>query len=225
MSSDPVGGYILFPTTLTRADLIAVTLKAMELASGEFEVLLPEDGFPRLPEDGYPLRTVEPPERALALLAQEESGVIAGKGLKGAETYWFEPVIASYPLVTLWVEPMALYDDKWPEHIDFFVKRWLQLCEQGQAVFGYFSPFSFMFERDYLQDKILPAFHGGSVRDLLEQITPGWLLYLGSELAERWRQEQMPTPSPILISQDLSSGAHFFRTSRNVAEASLSILH
>ena len=87
MSSDPVGGYTLFPSTLTRADLIEVTLKAMELEPDEFQVGLPEDGFPRFPSEGYPLRTEEPPERALALLSQEECGVIEGKGsISGLKT-------------------------------------------------------------------------------------------------------------------------------------------
>ncbi|BCL79164.1 hypothetical protein ccbrp13_16290 [Ktedonobacteria bacterium brp13] len=48
------------------------------------------------------MRIEEPPERALALLAQEESGVIEGKGIKSPETYWFEPVVNSYPTVTIW---------------------------------------------------------------------------------------------------------------------------
>jgi hypothetical protein len=178
MSSDPIGGYTLFPTTLTRTGLIAMTLKAMELVPDEFEVLLPRDGSPRLPEEGFPYRTEESPARALELLAQEESGVIEGKSLRGAETFWFEPAIASYPVVTFWVEPMAMYYHKWPEDVDLFARRWLQLCVQGQAVFGYFSPFAFMFERDYLEEQILPALQGGSVRDLLEQIMPSWLIYL-----------------------------------------------
>ncbi len=104
MSRDPVGGYILFPPALSRAELITVTLQAMEPGPDEFEVRLPEeDGLPRIPADGYPFRIEEPPEHALALQAQEESGVIEGKGSKSAETYWFEPMVASYPVVDIWV--------------------------------------------------------------------------------------------------------------------------
>jgi hypothetical protein len=225
MSSDPIGGYILFPAALARADLIAVTLKAMELAPDEFEVRLPEeDGTPLIPEEGFPFRTEEPPERALALLAQEKGGVIQGRASKGAEIFWFEPTIASYQPIDVWVDPIAMYYERDPEWVDLFAKRWLQLCEQGQAVFGYFCPFFFMFERDYLQEKILPVFQNGTVRDILEEIEPSWLVFLGSELAERWRQEQSPLYTPLLDSQDLPSGAHFFRISLGVQEAALSTL-
>lgn len=223
MSSDPVGGYILFPSMLTRADLIAVALKAMRLTPDEFQVRLFEGGSPCFPDAGYPFRTEEPPERALTLLAQEECGVIEGRGLKSPETYWFEPVVTSYPVVTIWVVDRAMRYDQRPKEIEDFVVRWLQLCEQGQAVFGYFCLFGFMFEREYLEDKILPAFQSSDTRHFLEQIMPSWLIYLGPELAERWRQEKRPSPSPLQISQDLPSGAHFFRTSLGVFESSLSV--
>ena len=224
MSSDVVGGYILFPPTLKRTELIALTLKALELGPDEFQVRLPEDGFPRFSGEGYPFRTEESPERALMLLAQEESGVIEGKGLKSPETYWFEPVAASYPVLTVWVVDQAMSYDRRPNEIENFVVRWLQLCEEGHAVLGYFCPFDFMLEREYLQEKILPSLESGSVRDLLAQITPGWLIYLGPELAERWRHEKRPEPSPLLASQDLPSGAQFLRASSGVPESSLSVL-
>ncbi|BCL80905.1 hypothetical protein ccbrp13_33700 [Ktedonobacteria bacterium brp13] len=223
MSYDPVGGYVLFPPTLARVDLIAVTLKAMELGLDEFEVLLPEDGLPLFPSEGFPVLPGGSSEQAVEHLAQEESGVIEGKGTKSSEIYWFEPRAASYPVVTVWVEPRAINYEKRPEKVEHFVERWLQLCEQGQAVFGYFSPFGFMFERDYLEETILPVFQNGTARQFLEEITPSWLIYLGPELAERWRQEQTPLPSPLQISQDLSSGAHFLRASPGVESSSLSV--
>ena len=216
MSSDPVGGYILFPATLTRADLIAVILESMELAPDEFEVRLPEeDGFPRLPEDGFPFRTEEPVEYALDLLAQEESGVLVGRGSKIAETFWLEPMIATYQPVTIWVSATAMRYSRSSDAVEFFATRWLHLCEKGKAVFGYFTPFSFMFEREYLRDTILPALQKGDL-SRLQNADINWLIYLGPELAERWRQEQTPFPSPPLISQDLPSGAHFFRTRTSV---------
>jgi hypothetical protein len=224
MSSDPVGGYTLFSSTLSRADLIAVTMKAMELGPDEFLVRLAEDGFPRFSHEGYPFRTEEPPDRALTLLAQEESGVIEGQGPKSAETYWFEPAAASNPVVTVWIEESALRYDERPKEVEHFVERWLQLCEQGQAVFGYICPFDFMFEREHLEEKILPAYQDSKVWHLLEQMTPSWLIYLGPELAERWREEQCPSPSPLQISQELPSGAQFLRTSLGIAESSLSVL-
>lgn len=224
MSSDPIGGYILFPSILARADLIVITLKAMELAPDEFEVRLPEDEYPLFPEEGFPFRTEEPPERALSLLAQEKGGVIKGTGLKSGEIFWFEPVIASYQPIEVWAEERAMEYNKWPQEIDFFVTRWLQFCEQGQAIFGYFSPFYFKFAHDYLEEKILPAFLHGTARDFLKQIEPCWLVYLGRELTERWRLEQKPLYSPLLLSQDLPSGAHFFRTSLDLFDASSSIL-
>jgi hypothetical protein len=224
MSSDPIGGYILFPADLARADLIAITLKAMELAPDEFEVRLPEDGIPLLPEEGFPFRTEEPPERALALLAQEPSGVIQGRDSKGAEIFWFEPPIEAYQPIEIWVNPLAMYYEEDPDWVDFFAKRWLQLCEQGQAVFGSFSPFFFKSERDYMKEKIMPVFQNGKVLDFLIQIEPSWLVYLGSELAEHWRQEQRPTYSPVVTSQDLPSGTHFFRTSLGVQGSALSTL-
>ncbi len=217
MSSDPVGGYILFPPTLSRADLIAVTLRTMELIPDEFEVRLPdEDGLPRTGADGYPFRTEEPPERALTLLAKEESGLIEGKASKSAETYWFEPIVASYPVINLWVTNRAMYYNERSEEIEAFVIRWLHLCEQGQAVFGYFSPFGFMYERDYVEDRILPPLQDEDLNQLLKANNANWLIYLGPELAERWRQEQTPFPSSPSVSQDLPSGAHFFRTSTSV---------
>jgi hypothetical protein len=224
MSYDPVGGYVLFPPTLTRADVITVTLKAMELGPDRFEILLPEDGFPRFPHEGFPVLAEEPSEEAIAHLTREESGVVEGKGAQSFETYWFEPVAASYPVVTCWIEPRALDHEKRPTETESFVKRWLQLCEQGQAAFGYFSPFGFMFEREYLEEKILPALQNDTARQLLEQITPSWLLYLGPELAERWRQEGKPSPSPLLTSENLPSGAHFLRASSGVEDSAFSVL-
>ncbi|MBV9671260.1 MAG: hypothetical protein JO076_00340, partial [Verrucomicrobia bacterium] len=137
--SDLVGGYLLFPSTLRRVDLIAITLQAMELGPGEFEVKLPEDGQPRTATDGYPFRTEEPPEQALALLAQEESGVIEGKESRISEVFWFEPPIASCPVINLWVADRAMRYGERPQEIESFVKRWLHLCEQGKAMLGYFS--------------------------------------------------------------------------------------
>jgi hypothetical protein len=222
MGGNMVGGYLIFPSSLTRADLIAVTLKAMELEPDEFEARLPDDGYPRFPSDGFPFRTEQPPARALALLAQEESGVINGKGSKSPETYWFEPAIESHPLVTCWVYDTAMIYDTRPNEVDNYAGRWLQLCEQGQALFGYFGPFEHMFDRDFLEEKIWPAFKSGDARLVLKAVTPSWLMYLGSERAERWRQDEKPSPSPLLVSQDLPSGAHFFRTTLDVSESSLS---
>ena len=156
------------------------------------------------------------------MLAQEESGVINGKGSKSSEIYWFEPAIESYPLVTSWVYDNAMIYDKRPNEVENFVSRWLQLCEQGQALFGYFAPFEHMFDRDHLEENVWPIFKGGDARLILAQVMPSWLIYLGSELAERWRQEQKPSPSPLLVSQDLPSDAHFFRTALNVFDSSLS---
>ncbi len=212
---DFVGGYILFPPTLSRTNLITLTLQAMELGPEEFEVRLPEDGLPRTATDGYPFRTEQPPERALALLAQEESGVIEGKGAKISEVFWFEPTAASYPVINLWVADRAMRYGERPQEIESFTERWLHLCEQGKAVLGYFSLFGFMSERDYLEDQILPALQHGDLPQLLKG-RGNWLIYLGPELAELWRQEQTPFPSLPLISQDLPSGAHFFRTKTSV---------
>ncbi len=223
MSANMVGGYVIFPSTLARADLITVTLKSMELGPEEFQVGLPDDGFPRLPSEGFPLRHEEPLERALILLAQEESGVIEGEGSKSPEIYWFEPAIESHPLVTFWVYDNAMIYDERPKEVESFVVRWLQLCEQGQALFGYFGPFEHMFDREYLEEKVWPILQSGDARRLLEQVRPSWLIYLGPELAERWRQELRPSPSPLQVSQDLPSGAHFFRTTREVFESSPSM--
>jgi hypothetical protein len=61
MSPGPVGGYTVFPATLTRAELIAVTLEALELVPeevkaqvfeehDEWESLLPEHSPPGHPD-------------------------------------------------------------------------------------------------------------------------------------------------------------------------------
>ena len=221
MSYDPVGGYVVFPSTLARADVIAVTVRTMELGPDEFEILLPGEDSPPFPDD-FPSRANEPFEQAVVHLAQVESWAIENKAITRSETYWFEPPAASYPVVTIWVVDRAINSKTHPAETERFVERWLQLCEQGQAVFGYFCPFGFMFEREYLEEKILPVFQRGTVRQFLDEIMPSWLIYQGPELAERWRQEQRPLPSPLLVSQDLPSGAHFLRTSEDVNKSSLS---
>ena len=104
-----------------------------------------------------------------------------------------------------------MYYPEQADYVESFVRRWPQLCEQGQAVFGYFSPFEYMFERDYLKERIVPALQRGDLAELMSTDI-NWLIYLGPDLAQRWRQEQTPFPSPPLISQKLPSGAHFFRT-------------
>lgn len=209
MSSGPVGGYILFPSTLAKADLIAITLHAMELAPDEFDVGLYDEGV--YSEDGYPFRAEEPLERALMLLAQEEGGLIDGKGGKSAEDYWFEPPVATYQPITIWVTNSAVRRPERVDYVESLAQRWPQLCEQGQAVFGYFCSFEHMFDRDYLVEKIVPALQQGDLAKLMNTDI-NWLIYLGPDLAQRWRQEQTPFPSPPVISQELPSGAHFFRT-------------
>jgi hypothetical protein len=73
-----------------------------------------------------------------------------------------------------------------------------------------------MDERDYVESRILPPLQNEDLNQLLEANDANWLVYLGPELAERWRQEQMPLPFTPLDSQDLPSGAHFFRTRTEV---------
>jgi hypothetical protein len=216
MSRDPVGGYTVFPATLTRADLIAVTLEALERAPEEVQAQVFHDDEYSLPDYGYPLRTVD-----LAVLAEKKSGVLEVD--RGTTTIWFEPAAGSYPLATFWVYWRIMVYENYPEKVDSFARRWLQLCEQGKALFGYFSPYGHMFERDCLLEEVLPAFEDGSVTGLLNAITPSWLIYFGHDLAERWRQAERPTPSPTLISQDLPSGAHFIRAGLDVFESQNSV--
>ena len=209
MSDSPVGGYILFPSTLAKADLITATLQAMELASEEFEIRLYDEG--KYSEEVYPFRTEDSPERALELLVQEEIGMIKGEGGKGAEIYLFEPIVASYSVIVIKVDSVIFYRERFLCHAESFARRWPRLCEQGQAVFGYFCPFEHMFERDYLTEKIMPALQGGDLATLMSTDI-NWLIYLGPELAQRWRQEHTPFPVSPVVSQEMPSGAHFFRT-------------
>lgn len=215
MSSNLIGGPVLFPTAAKRADLITLTLRAMELGQDEFQVRLCEDGFPRFSGEGYPFRTEEPQSRALTLLAQEECGVIEGAGPKDPEIYWFEPPLATYPMITVWVRDSAMLYHTYTDQVEAFARRWLQLCEQGQAVFGYISPFEDMLYRDYLEEHIVPALQQGKLSELMGTDI-NWLIYLGPDLARRWRQEQTSFPTLPLVSQELPSGAHFFRTRTEV---------
>ena len=222
MSYDPAGGYTLFPSSLTRGEVIALTVKAMEVGPDEFEVGLSEDGFPRFAGEGYPLRKEEPLQRAVALLAEEECGVIEPKGIKARETYWFEPALGSYPTVIFWVSDATWWYKRQPEQVEDFVRRWLKLCEEGHALFGYISHFYHMFARERLEQEVFPAFEQGTFPKFLETIRASWLIYLGSKLVEQWREGQRPSPVPILLSEDMPSGAHFFRLSRDVTTSSAS---
>ncbi len=214
--SDFVGGCILFPPELDRTTEIRTVLKAMELAPDEFEVRLPDEGVSRLTEDDYPLRTVEPPEYALQLLAEVESGLLRGEGSKSPETYWIDPCLDIYPVVTICVVDSAMFYDQWPEEIEFFAKRWLQLCEQGQAVFGYFVPFEHMFTRSYLEEQFFPAVDQGNFKGILDELQTLWLLYLGPELAARFQEKHPILPASLFEVKHLPSGALFIRVSREV---------
>ena len=217
--SDFVGGCILFEPEQTREALITATLQAMNLVTGAFNVLLPdEDGFPRHSGEGYPVRTKPTLEQSLAALAQVESGVIEAKGPDQCETLWFDAKVGPYPVITIWVNDSAMFYDEWPEYSEALVERWLQLCEQGHAVFGYFSPYEHMFERERLEERFLPALQNEDVTQLLAPADVYWLAYLGPDIASRWRQQQMSLPKNVhpLVSRALPSGAHFLRMTTSV---------
>ncbi|GCE28096.1 hypothetical protein KDA_35800 [Dictyobacter alpinus] len=217
--SDYVGSCLFFESNQTRDALITATLNAMELLLDSYDVRLPdEDGFPRFAGEGYPVRTEATPELSLAALVRLESGIIEAEGPDQRETIWFDPKVGPYPVITIWVVDSAMYYEDWPEYSEAFVKRWLQLCEQGKAVFGYFSPFEHMFELTLLETQFLPLIQSGDSAQLLAPSDVYWLAYLGPELAQNWRQQQMPLPETVhpRILQELPSRAHFLRMTTSV---------
>ncbi len=215
--SDFVGGYILFPTTQQRSDVIMAILQAMELPLSEVEIKLPDEGeTDTLPEDSFPTRTLEPPERALEELALVQGGAINAKGPTRSEIFWFESMLPTYHVINLWVSSTKMYYGRNAEYVENLVTRWLQLCEQGNATFGYFSPFEHMFDRDYLEEQFLPSLKRNDAPFILQKEDALWLIYLGPELAQRWREEKIKLPFKPLVSQELPSGAHFFRTTKEV---------
>ena len=50
-----LGGYLLFPSTQTYADLVRVTLQAMELTPTDVEISLPHEGFAFPPSTDLPI--------------------------------------------------------------------------------------------------------------------------------------------------------------------------
>jgi hypothetical protein len=217
--SDFVGGCLFFQPEQTREALIAATLQAMELLPGAFSVQLPdENGFPRFSNEGYPVRKEATLEQSLAELTRLESGIIEAEGPDQRETFWFEPKVGPYPVITIWVVDSAMFYEDWPEYSEAFIERWLRLCEEGKAVFGYFSPFEHMYERSALEKDFLPALQNEDTTQLLESAVVYWLVYLGPELAQRWREQHMLLPENIhpLVSRELPSGAHFLRITQSV---------
>lgn len=227
-----LGGYLLFPSTQSYADLMHVVLQAMELTIADIEVLLPREGY------ASPLVTDVPVEQALVELGQRGGGMRV-IGRMRPETYWFEPAAGPYSLPDLWVDgeawlkpPAGLYSviNLWVADvalrnqapytpIDQFAERWLRLCEQGHAVYGYFSHFDSWTEREFLDERIFPHVQAGDLPELLKDSDENWLVYFGPELAQRWRQEQIrwpiswSRPEPYLV-RELPSGAQFIRTSK-----------
>lgn len=216
---DYVGGCIFFEPNQSRKTLIASTLQAMELVPDTLRVGLPEsDTPPQGDEEWYPVRTEPTFELSLAVLAHIGVGCIESIKPGPQEMFWFEPKVGPYPAMTVWVTDMAMFYDDLPEYNEAFVQRWLHLCEQGNAIFGYFSSYLHMYERSELEENVLPAVESGDLTQLLEKSADVyWLAYLNPELAQRWRQQQTPLPDNVhpIISQELLSGAHFLRISRS----------
>jgi hypothetical protein len=117
MSSDFVGGCLFFAPGQMRGALIATTLQAMNLVAGAFSVQLPdEDGFPRHAGEGYPVRRMATVEQSLAAFIQLESGIIEAEGPDQRETFWFEPNLGPYPVLTIWIVDAAMFYEDWPEY-------------------------------------------------------------------------------------------------------------
>jgi hypothetical protein len=230
-----VGGYLLFPSIQTYTDLIPLVLQAMELTPADVEVSLPREGY------AFPPKTDLPVEQALVELGQRGGGIDVTIDER-PETYWLEPAAGPYTLPDLWLDgeawlhpPIGLYPviNIWVTNhamstryqsqttIDHYAERWLRLCEQGNAVYGYFSPFEHMTQREFLDRSIFPHMQAENLSKLLDDSAANWLVYFGPELARRWRQEQIPwptswsSPQPFL-SLALPSGAQFIRTSEEV---------
>jgi hypothetical protein len=217
--SDFVGGCLFFPPEQTREALITDTLHAMELLPDAYDVRLPdEDGTPRFFAEGWPLRREASPEQSLATLTHLETGLIETKKPGPEEIFWFEPKVGPYPVMTIWVTDSAMFYDEWPEYSEAFIERWLRLCEQSKAIFGYFGPFEHMFERTALEKDFLPALQNEDTTQLLASAVVYWLAYLGPELAQHWREQNMPLPENVhpLVSRALPSGAHFLRITKSV---------
>ncbi|GCE28095.1 hypothetical protein KDA_35790 [Dictyobacter alpinus] len=229
-----LGGYLLFPSTQTYAGLVQAILQAMELTPVDIEVLLPREGY------AVPIATSLPIEQALVELGHRGGGINVLDETR-PETYWLEPAAGPYSLSNLWVEdepwfkpvtgpyPVmnisiaepALRNQSPYTSIDQLAERWLRLCEQGHAIYGYFSRFELRTERDFLDEHIFPHLQADDLSQLLEDSDENWLVYVGPELAKRWQQEHIrwPTswssPQPFLTHEQ-PSGAQFIRTSEGV---------
>ncbi len=87
-------------------------------------------------------------------------------------------------------------------------RRWLALCEEGNATFGFFGQFEQMIEIEY-RDAQLPALEQKDVQRLMAEWPAYWLIYLEADLAARWREQE-----PSLQAYEkrwLPSGAFFAR--------------
>jgi hypothetical protein len=206
ISSYYAGGYIFFPAIQERKELIKLVFHTMELSpQDKLDVWLPRN------EDHD--STDLPQEQALHEIAHAQDGGFYVDTPGRPECYWFDQPAGPYTTLNVSSIINALDEQINPGGPDLFAKRWLALCEQGQADFGFFGQCDQMIELEY-HDKLLPALLQKDVRKLLADWGAYWLIYLRPELATRWRALQQPFKA--MEQRWLPSGAFFARASSSL---------
>jgi hypothetical protein len=206
ISSYYAGGYIFFSTIPERKALIELVLQTMELSPQEkLDVWLPRN------EDHD--STDLPQEQALLELAHAQDGGFYVDTPGRPECYWFDQSAGPYTTVRVSSIINALEEQIDPSGPELMAKRWLALCEQGKADFGFFGQFDQMIELEY-RDKLLHALLQKDVRKLLASWDAYWLIYFGPDLATRWRALQQPLQA--IEKRWLPSGAFFARASSSL---------
>jgi hypothetical protein len=206
MSSYYAGGYIFFSTMPERKALIELVLQAMELSpQDKLDVWLPRN------EDHD--STDLPRDLALRELAYVQDGGFYVDTPGRPERYWFDQPAGPYTTVSVSSIINALEEQIDPSGPELMVKRWLALCEQGKADFGFFGQFDQMIELEY-RDALLPALLQKDVKKLLADWGAYWLIYLGPDLAARWRA--LLQPLQAIEQRWLPSGAFFARASSSL---------
>ena len=118
--------------------------------------------------------------------------------------------------------PLAQFHALWfgiPEHIwfeqnqnsalmDFFAPRWMSVCEQMHATYGFFSGYESLSDDEHVTNVILPAIEQHEVALLANY----WLAYLGPSLASFWTEQDNMQVRSDSTTRQMPSGALFFRS-------------
>lgn len=135
----------------------------------------------------------------------------------------------TYYRVAISVYTGFLLSDRYRCAIETFVGRWMNFCEEMQAVFGYFGRLSHMTEPAYRDTVMLPALRQGDVAALSGDLSLYWLLYFGPELATQGREIEAamvnsPLPLECMTVRDIPTGGLFIRTTTRANNGDTALL-